>query len=40
MYGGELPFTGSVFTLPLVILGLVLSIAGWIMRRASRKAIS
>jgi hypothetical protein len=40
MYGGELPFTGSVFTLPLVILGLVLSIAGWIIRRASCKAIS
>lgn len=29
MYGGELPFTGSVFTLPLLVLGVVLSIGGW-----------
>jgi LPXTG-motif cell wall-anchored protein len=36
MYGGELPFTGSVFTLPLVILGLVLSVAGLLLRRRAR----
>jgi hypothetical protein len=29
MYGGELPFTGSVFTLPLLVLGVLLSIGGW-----------
>lgn len=36
MYGGELPFTGSVFTLPLVVLGLVLSAAGFVLRRLGR----
>lgn len=35
MYGGELPFTGSVFTLPLVVLGLVLTLAGFVLRRFS-----
>jgi hypothetical protein len=29
MYGGELPFTGSVFTLPLLVLGVILSVGGW-----------
>jgi hypothetical protein len=37
MYGGELPFTGSVFTLPLVLLGLVLTVAGVVMRRLGRE---
>jgi LPXTG-motif cell wall-anchored protein len=36
MYGGELPFTGSIFTLPLVILGLVLTVGGWLLRRVGR----
>jgi hypothetical protein len=30
MYGGELPFTGSLFTLPLIALGLMLSLGGWV----------
>jgi hypothetical protein len=30
MYGGELPFTGSLFTLPLIVLGLILSLGGWV----------
>lgn len=38
MYGGELPFTGNVFTLPLVVLGLVLTAGGWLLRRFSRAA--
>jgi hypothetical protein len=33
MYGGELPFTGSVFTLPLVLFGLLLTVAGFVTRR-------
>lgn len=33
MYGGDLPFTGSILTLPLVALGLILSAAGWILGR-------
>jgi LPXTG-motif cell wall-anchored protein len=33
MYGGELPFTGSVFTLPLLVIGLLLTLGGWILRR-------
>jgi LPXTG-motif cell wall-anchored protein len=33
MYGGELPFTGSILTLPLVAFGLILSVAGWILGR-------
>jgi LPXTG-motif cell wall-anchored protein len=37
MYGGELPFTGSIFTLPLVILGLVLTVGGWFLRRVGRR---
>jgi LPXTG-motif cell wall-anchored protein len=37
MYGGELPFTGSVFTLPLVLAGLVLTLAGWVLRRSGRE---
>ena len=37
MYGGELPFTGNVFTLPLIIIGLVLTLGGWILRRTSRQ---
>jgi hypothetical protein len=27
---GDLPFTGSIFTLPLILLGLVLTFAGWL----------
>ncbi len=38
MYGGELPFTGNVFTLPLIIIGLVLTLAGWVLRRTSRES--
>jgi hypothetical protein len=34
MYG-DLPFTGSILTLPLALVGLVLSVGGWI---ASRRA--
>jgi LPXTG-motif cell wall-anchored protein len=37
MYGGELPFTGSIFTLPLMILGLVLTIGGWLLRRVGHQ---
>jgi hypothetical protein len=36
MYGGELPFTGSVFTLPLVLFGLVLTVAGFVTRHLTR----
>jgi hypothetical protein len=28
-----LPFTGSVFTAPIAILGLVLTFAGWVLLR-------
>jgi LPXTG-motif cell wall-anchored protein len=38
VYGGELPFTGNVFTLPLVIIGLVLTVGGWLLRRRSRES--
>jgi hypothetical protein len=39
MSGGTLPFTGSLFTTPLSLLGLVLTLAGWIGRKAgARKA--
>lgn len=30
MSGGTLPFTGSVFTAPLALLGLVLTFSGWL----------
>lgn len=40
MYGGELPFTGSVLTLPLVVVGLVLSVGGWLLRRTARAGSS
>jgi hypothetical protein len=33
---GELPFTGSIFTLPLILLGLVLTFAGWVGTRLER----
>jgi LPXTG-motif cell wall-anchored protein len=36
VYGGELPFTGNVFTLPLVLIGLALTLGGWVLRRRSR----
>lgn len=36
MYGGELPFTGSVFTLPLIVLGLMLSLGGWVGNRLKK----
>ena len=32
MYG-DLPFTGSVLTLPLALFGLVLSVGGWLLGR-------
>jgi hypothetical protein len=31
---GDLPFTGSIFTLPLIVLGLVLTFAGWVAAHA------
>jgi hypothetical protein len=31
MYGGELPFTGSLLTFPLVLVGLALSVAAWLL---------
>jgi hypothetical protein len=30
---GRLAFTGSVFALPLTVLGTALTLAGWIMRK-------
>lgn len=33
---GVLPFTGSLFTLPLAILGALLTAAGWVVLRLSR----
>jgi hypothetical protein len=30
MSGGTLPFTGSLFTAPLSLLGLALTTSGWI----------
>ncbi|CAN5905934.1 hypothetical protein BH23ACT10_BH23ACT10_19820 [soil metagenome] len=30
MSGGTLPFTGSLFTAPLALLGLVLTFSGWL----------
>lgn len=30
---GELPFTGSIFTLPLIVIGLVLTFGSWLMLR-------
>ena len=35
MYG-DLPNTGSVLTLPLVLVGLVLSVGGWLVGRRNR----
>lgn len=35
MYG-DLPFTGSVLTLPLVFVGLLLSAGGWLLGRRAR----
>jgi hypothetical protein len=31
MYGGDLPFTGSLLTLPLVLVGLALSVVAWLL---------
>lgn len=36
MYGGELPFTGSLFSLPLIALGLILSLSGWLGNRLKK----
>ena len=33
MTGGTLPFTGSLFTTPLSVLGLILTLAGWVGRK-------
>lgn len=33
MSGGTLPFTGSVFTAPLALLGLVLTLSSWVGRK-------
>ena len=30
---GDLPFTGSIFTLPLIIIGLALTFASWVAMR-------
>ena len=40
MYGGELPFTGSVFTLPLLVVGLLLSLGGWVLRRTRHRGVA
>ena len=34
----DLPFTGMIFTLPLVVIGLVLTFAGWLATRWQKKA--
>jgi hypothetical protein len=39
MYGGDLPFTGSLFTLPLIVLGLVLSLGGWVADRLKQSRV-
>ena len=39
MYGGDLPFTGSLLTLPLIAVGLVLSVVGWIVGRRRPSAV-
>lgn len=36
MSGGTLPFTGSLFTTPLAVLGLVLTFTGWLGSKISR----
>jgi hypothetical protein len=33
---GELPFTGSIFTLPLILLGLMLTLASWVTAQVKR----
>jgi hypothetical protein len=37
MYG-DLPFTGSLLTLPLFVVGVILSFAGWAWGRDRNKA--
>jgi len=37
MYG-DLPFTGSFLTLPLFVVGVILSFAGWALGRDRNKA--
>lgn len=37
MYG-DLPFTGSLLTLPLIVVGVILSLAGWILGRGHKAA--
>src|SRR5439155_15064636 len=32
----DLPFTGSLFTLPLILIGLTLTFSGWLARRVSK----
>jgi LPXTG-motif cell wall-anchored protein len=34
---GELPFTGSIFTLPLILIGLALTLGGWLMLKLRRR---
>lgn len=34
--GDALPFTGALLTVPLAILGLVLTFSGWVVRRMGR----
>ena len=38
MYG-DLPYTGSVLTLPLAFAGLVLSLGGWLLGRRNRAVV-
>lgn len=38
--GEALPFTGSLLTIPLAIVGLVLTFAGWLVHRFGRERVS
>ena len=40
MSGGTLPFTGSLFTAPLSLLGLVLTLTGWLGSKLGRQTAS
>lgn len=35
MYGA-LPFTGNIFTLPLIVIGLCLTFGGFVLRKLGR----
>lgn len=34
---GRLAFTGSLFALPLTVLGAALTLAGWVMTRLAKR---